>query len=402
MSGHNSAKLERSSWLRRVLQVHLPDGEYSVEYSSRSLSNERIAVNGQVERQTRISSWFRPIFRFFVGSRPATIAVRVSPWLTIPSFHLLIDGQVLYCDRHRDFFDGQEPRRTSFGYNNDPFCPYCERRLNGVGLDLAALPAALAAADGLIGRPTGVFTFARRHRVALMVAGGLAIVGGIALLSLLLLLPWGNAPGDWQGVHGASLLGVVFLGVGPLALFFALRNRRLQAVTGNEGVALIENDVVSLCRWSEVATVTESQIVGDLQSVLQASVRGEDHYFRVRCRDGTELVFRNFLDDLPWLAKILQRETLPHLMPPAVAALEKGEVLYFGPLVLDQEGIRSGEERRLAWDEVEDMKVANAVLLVMQRGKRWAWFKTPLGEVPNAHVLLALVQGCRKKAPSID
>ncbi len=194
-----------------------------------------------------------------------------------------------------------------------------------------------------------------------------------------------------------GLLGLLLVGVGPVLFVHALKYRRLHAVAGSEGVALVENDTVSSCRWQDVHTVRETLLTGEAQTVLQASARGENHVFRLSCRDGTELVFRSFLDDLPWLGQIIQHETLAYLLPPAIAALKSGEMLDFGPLGIDSEGLRSGPEKRLAWDEIAEVKTANGVLTVTMRGKRWAWFKAPLSEVPNAHVLLALVQGCQKK-----
>jgi hypothetical protein len=401
MSGQYGATLEKASWLRRVIRVHLPDGEFHVEYSGRSLMHERILVNGQPVVQHRISSWFRPVSRFFAGSRPAAIALLVWPWLTIRSFHLLIDGQVLYCDRRRELFEGPEPEIVRYRLDasaaalddtNDPLCPHCDRPLNGLGLDLAELPTELTRPDGPIGRPTAVFTFARRQRLALIVAGILAAVAGIGLLAAL-----------WFVLNETiGLLGILLLAVGPVLVLHARKYRRLHAIAGSEGVALVENDAVSSCRWQEVHTVQETRLVGEMQSVLQASARGEDHYFRVTCRDGKELVFRNFLDDLSWLGQIIHHETLPYLLPPAVAALEKGESLDFGPLCVDPEGLRSAPEKLLSWEEVKEVTVANGLLKVTRMGKLWAWFKTPLSQVPNAHVLLALVRLYRNADRTVD
>lgn len=398
-----SVILKKASWLRRVLCVQLPEGEQQIEYSSRSLSHERLLVNGQVEIEKRISTWFRPVFRFFAGTRQATIAVRVSPWLTIRSFHLLIDGQVLYCDRRRDLFEGSEPQRFAYsgadrslivsGEPKDPLCPYCDRLVRGVGVDLTPLPVEWTRTDGAIGRPTAVFAFARQQRLTLMVAGILATLAGIALFAASWFLPGANGPAG-AGLHHLYLFGFLLVSVGPVAVFFALKNRRLSAVAGSKGVGLIENDAVSSCRWEDIESIHETLMAGEVHSALRASVRGEDHFFRVKCRNGTELVFRNFLDDLVGLGKILKHETLAYLLPPAVAALENGETLDFGPFVLDAEGLRVSEDKRLDWDEVDEVKIAKGLVTVTRVGKRWNWFKSPLGRVPNAHVLLALVRHC--------
>ena len=223
--------------------------------------------------------------------------------------------------------------------------------------------------------------------MASMVTGILAALAGIGLLAALWFVP----------DHRLGLLGGLLLAVGPVLVIYARKYRRLQAVTGSEGVALIENDAVLPCRWHDIQIVRETQLAGELQSTLKASVRGEDHLFHITCRDGKELIFRSFLDDLAWLGQIIQHETLSHLLPPSLSALKNGEVLQFGPLSLDSEGLRSGPERCLSWDEVQDVEIAHGLLLVKQVGKWRSWFKTPISQVPNAHLLLALVQQLPEK-----
>lgn len=385
------ATLEKASWLRRVLRVCSSDGEQQIVYSGRSLMEERITLDGKLEVKHRIRSWFRPVARFFVASRPAAIVVRVWPWLMIRSFHLLLDGKVLYCDHRRELFedagpssavrDGRDAPIAAPDDSRDPFCPHCDRPLLGLRFDFSSVPADLIRSDGPIGRPTAFFTFPRRQRVALIVAGILAAIVGIGLLALLWFFP----------NEGLVVLSLLLLAAGPALVLYAWKYRRLQAVAGSAGVALIQNDTVSSCRWQEIDTVHESLVTGEAKTVLTASARGEDHLIRLTCRDGKVLVFRNFLDDLSWLGKIIQHETLPYLLPPAVAAFEAGGLLEFGPLCVDADGLRSDRSRRLAWEEVEDAEIANGHLMVKQVGKWWAWFKTPIGQVPNVHVLLVLV-----------
>jgi hypothetical protein len=396
------ATLERASWLRRVLRVCWPEGEQQIAYSGRSLMEERITLDGKLEVKYRIGSWFRPVSRFFMASWPAAIVLRVWPWLAIRSFHLLIDGKVLYCDHRRELFedagpisairDGRDAPIAAPDDSKDPLCPHCDRPLLGLRFDFTSVPADLIRPTGPIGRPTAYFTFPRRQRLALIVAGILAAIVGIGLLAMLWFIP----------NEGFVILGLLLLARGPALVLYVWKYRRLQAIAGSAGIALIENDVVSSCRWQEIDAVQESLVTGEAKAVLAASARDENHVFRVTCRDGKVLVFRSFLDDLPWLGQIIQHETLPYLLPPAVAALEAGDALDFGPLCIDAEGLRSAPEKRLAWGELEDAEIANGLLVVKQVGKWRAWFKMPIGQVPNAHVLLALVHHYRNVDQAVD
>jgi hypothetical protein len=56
---------------------------------------------GNAVRNERL--WFGPVLVFPLGSRLAAVEVRVWPWLTIHSFHLLVEDEVVDAEglRHR-------------------------------------------------------------------------------------------------------------------------------------------------------------------------------------------------------------------------------------------------------------------------------------------------------------
>ena len=113
---------------------------------------------------------------FFLGSRHATIAPRVWPWLAVRSFHLLTDGKVIYCDHRRELFEESSPELTPEAESsalpgiltdyNDLVCPYCGRPIKDAALDLSSVPQELVRSDGPIGTPTAVFTFGRGQRAS--------------------------------------------------------------------------------------------------------------------------------------------------------------------------------------------------------------------------------------------
>src|SRR5438874_11715125 len=95
--------LLRSSWLKRVLQLETQEGTYEIVYSGRGLGFESVYVNGRLaERGSAL--WFVPLFVFPLGSQLGAVEVRVWPWLTIRSFHLLVEDEEVYKEGARKPF----------------------------------------------------------------------------------------------------------------------------------------------------------------------------------------------------------------------------------------------------------------------------------------------------------
>lgn len=91
-----NATLELRSWLRRRLRVETLEGVFVVEYSGRGFGYESVWIDGVRAPGSNTGAWFVPRFDFDLGSAYAAVEVRVWPWLTIRSFHLVVAGEVLY------------------------------------------------------------------------------------------------------------------------------------------------------------------------------------------------------------------------------------------------------------------------------------------------------------------
>jgi hypothetical protein len=81
-----------------VLEVHTDEGWFVVEYNGRGFGYESVWVNGRCAARETSALWFVPRFVFRLGFLPAAVEVRVWPWLTIRSFHLVVGDAVLYSE----------------------------------------------------------------------------------------------------------------------------------------------------------------------------------------------------------------------------------------------------------------------------------------------------------------
>ncbi len=91
------AILVKRGWLRRTLEVEMSDGMHLVDYDGAGFGYEQVNVDGSIIRIPSFS-WYVPCFEFKLGGWPSVVEVGVHPWLTIRSFALRVNEEVLYSE----------------------------------------------------------------------------------------------------------------------------------------------------------------------------------------------------------------------------------------------------------------------------------------------------------------
>ena len=93
-----NAKLSRKRWLFREWEVSLPTGVFRITYSGHGSGFESVWVDGVIAVKTRSIFWYVPRFDFRIGGLPATVEVRVWPWLTLRAIRLRVGDEVCYAE----------------------------------------------------------------------------------------------------------------------------------------------------------------------------------------------------------------------------------------------------------------------------------------------------------------
>lgn len=91
-----------------------------------------------------------------------------------------------------------------------------------------------------------------------------------------------------------------------------------------------------------------------------------------------------------FLADITHYETLRHILPQAVRALANGDTISFGPYAVSPDGIHC-QNKHLAWDDVHAATLQHDVIFIQARDEVRPWHCSPVSQIPNAAVFLALV-----------
>lgn len=173
---------------------------------------------------------------------------------------------------------------------------------------------------------------------------------------------------------------VVFGIAAPAFALLALFGRRADAVRVHEQGMVVGARAV---RWDEIVEVRTKRYPGTTRSTRRpASVL--DHY-TIRTRGGETLDLRfAFPNNDAILDHIHERTREPLRRAASLPAT-------FGPITADERGVRS-ELASLSWSEITGASLEGPLRSVVIRGTGAGWLEYPLAEVPNAHVLLALVK----------
>ncbi|MBC8509482.1 MAG: hypothetical protein H8D34_31920 [Chloroflexi bacterium] len=97
-------------------------------------------------------------------------------------------------------------------------------------------------------------------------------------------------------------------------------------------------------------------------------------------------------DRIPNLSELTERikaKIYPRLLPQLRAALQKGDLLYFGPVILQKQAIKL-REQGIPWDQVTSLSVVSGKLVVESKSNRK--IKIAVGKIPNVDLLIQLLQ----------
>jgi len=250
--------------------------------------------------------------------------------------------------------------------------------------------------EHILSVPTAKFEFSRRRRTIFLILGILFSVGGGALLFLGLFNPESMPTARSRGQ--ALIIGGLGFSAGCFLLFNALSNGGLSAETGTEGLVLATKHGSESCRWSEITRVCDIRVMpsgGDNSAYFLALARGDNRLLLVDCADGRSLTVTNLLHDLDRLIEIVQQVTLPRLLSEALAEVESKGSLAFGPLTVSPRSLAVMKDD-ISWEELSDIKADRGILELYKHGKKKPWQSIAITEIPNSHVLTAIIEGRRR------
>ncbi len=222
--------------------------------------------------------------------------------------------------------------------------------------------------------------------------GGLCLLAAPALGLLALLLGYDayNSGGDLGSAGEAMLLPLCFAGaallIGALVVYNAWRNWPLQAALYENGFAHYDRKGLQQVRWEQIEAVWQRVTKHYTNGVYT----GTTHSYTVQAQNGVKLVLDDKLAKVEDLGNAIQAGAAKALWPKYVAALQAGQRLTFGPLVLDANGLTAGK-KALQWKDIKAIKIARGVISVKKEGGWLSWASATVPQIPNFYIFYELV-----------
>ncbi len=213
----------------------------------------------------------------------------------------------------------------------------------------------------------------RARRVAPRVLFGSIFAGG-AILDVV------------AGVSGVAAVGgpwpIVLLGVAfpALAAFGFLSTSGSTLRLHTRGFVIDGQEVA----YEQVVELVTHRV--NAQQNGQTTPWGDRHSIKVS--DGRRVEVKWYGAEIDAILGELRVRTLPTLLSAAREGLEEG--VRFGEITVDARGVRT-EYTALAWSSITAASFDPLGPTVVVRGHGSGWLELKLEEVPNAHVLVALV-----------
>jgi hypothetical protein len=261
----------------------------------------------------------------------------------------------------------------------------------------------LSLATAELGTPDALFQISRGRYLAKLWTGIGLILVGLAAIGLIWII----------GAAGFAVLAKFLLAppvFGALVLWHMYRNRELFVLVYPTGLLRLCRGEVESYPWAEirhiqlkVQRVESPEFQFDLAGNIKAcwlpvevpSVQIWNAGLTVVRADGAEAHFGAALADYERLAEEIQKRTFSAGWAEALAQFRDGEPVVFGDIEVLPTGIRFAK-KSLAWERVKEVSIAQGMLSIKRSGRWLPWIVRTIHDVPNPHVLFALIAEARK------
>lgn len=228
--------------------------------------------------------------------------------------------------------------------------------------------------------------------------GYLVITGCILMITGLVLLVGGYDTFIAVQKHGAAMIDDVLCGpllVASLLFCTGLLFGLMSAASWNKGVMIHEDGIVfhdwrgtRVWRWMDVDSM---KYAVTNHSLFGISV-GSTHFYTLKNHQKQRLVFSNGLSRVEDLANSIDQYVFPLLYARFSEQYNKGQVVSFGAVKVNRDGISIGN-RSIQWTDVKEAALHQGVLKVLKKGDGLpGGFTASVSGIPNLQVLLAVVQ----------
>lgn len=255
------------------------------------------------------------------------------------------------------------------------------------------LPADLPEEVRNLGEPIAEFRIGGGVFLFFVTVGILGLLLGLAMLGWPLLEVVEISEKGKGVIHfGRAIFGgLLLMSGGAAALVKAFTSRGLKVFAFETGLAQIQKITAEIMRWDEVEEVLRTHYEQSQGLTLRSPVQ-----LTLKAKDGRTWIFDERVSHLRELRMLVEGRTLKHLFQSAREAYDAGKTVMFGVVNIKQDGVAVGNTM-FPWDIVQEATAERGRLTFVGRDQGKALGYVDLAQVPNAHVLVALVEHARSR-----
>jgi hypothetical protein len=207
---------------------------------------------------------------------------------------------------------------------------------------------------------------------------------------------------QWKG------LGKVFFGLGSKTRKALADGVKIGVLVFVWGIRVTDQEGEASIRWEEITELRKEVTQHNIHSTYQM------HYiYRLRLAGGQSKVFGGMLGErldrpsratrlavtpgattpvtIEQIGRLLDAGVARVQLPVAFHRFEAGQTVSFGPLIVSEKGIATGD-KMLPWNEIKEVKARRGMVNVNKVGKRLPWTSAAVSKIPNYSVFDALVR----------
>jgi hypothetical protein len=208
------------------------------------------------------------------------------------------------------------------------------------------------------------------------------------------------------------LIPVVFLAIGCISaaafIFYALKQNRRQILLYENGLIELQGNQIQFAKYEDLQ-IYQNSVKLYIEGIIPI---GQVHNYSIEFPNGSRSrvdwnqgkrpveeiieasIYQPHVDwsqgKLP-VGEIIRDLIYQHKVPGAIEALEQGEDVVLGPVRLNNQTINIGK-KSLFWSEVDRVELYQGIFYVYRSGSSLFPMSIYFYKVPNAFILLALLE----------
>jgi molecular chaperone DnaK len=178
----------------------------------------------------------------------------------------------------------------------------------------------------------------------------------------------------------------------------------VEVVQFERGLVLLRaSSPPSSFRWDQIRTVLQSSTERYVNHVYQ----GTRYSYTFTCDNGMSwkpagTYMASLSGSIEYryatLCENVARHAADAQLPGRMAALDRGEDLTFGDMVINARGVRTAKHDMVPWAEISDLQVERGYVRIKKAGKFLPLSLKPVSQIPNFLVFITLADTLRKRS----